>query len=133
MKQKIYLAGGFRSNWQDKIKAIDGFIFLDPKAKERPNNTITPMSVNEYGTWDLHFIKQSDIVFAFVERTNPSCIGLSVECGYAKGLNKTIILVLEPNHETIKDSYLQFLNKSASITFETLQQGIDYLQSFAIK
>jgi nucleoside 2-deoxyribosyltransferase len=130
--QKVYLAGGFRTDWQNKLKELDGFIWLDPKEKERPNGVVIPMTVNEYGTWDLHFVKQSDIVFVYAERTNPSCIGLAVEMGYAKGIGKTIILVLEPNHETIKDNYLQFLKKGANITFETLKDGIDYLQSFKI-
>lgn len=133
MKQKVYLAGGFRSNWQAEVKKLDGFIWLDPREKERPNGVEIPMTVNEYGTWDLHFIKQADIVFVYAERTNTSCIGLSVESGFAKGIGKTIILVLEPNHETIKDAYLQFLKKAANITFETLQDGLDYLQSFKIK
>ncbi|MCK5015688.1 MAG: hypothetical protein KAS32_01335, partial [Candidatus Peribacteraceae bacterium] len=75
---------------------------------------------------------KSDIVFVYAERTNPSCIGLSVEIGYAKGLNKTVILVLEPRHETREDRYMQFLKKAANITFETLEEGIDYLQSFNI-
>lgn len=132
MNQRVYLAGGFGSGWQDEVKRLNSFIWFDPKVKERPNGFEVPMSVNEYGTWDLHFIKLCDIVFVYAERTNPSCIGLSVEMGYAKGIGKTVILVLEPNHETIKDAYLQFLKKAANITFETLQDGLDYLQSFKI-
>jgi len=131
--QKVYLAGGLRTNWQAKVKELNGFKFLCPRDKERPNGVEIQMTVNEYGTWDLHYIKQADIVFVYAERTNTSCIGLSVESGYAKGLGKTVILVLEPNHETIKDAYLQFLKKAASITFETLEDGMNYLQSFAIK
>ena len=130
--QKVYLAGGYRTNWQEKVKELKGFKWLDPKEKERPNGTAIPMSLNEYGTWDLHQIKQSDIVFVYAERTNKSCIGLSVESGYAKGLGKTVILVLEPNHETIDDRYLQFLKKAACITFEKLEDGMDYLMSFNV-
>lgn len=133
MKQKVYLAGGFKSNWQADVKKIDGFTWLDPREKEMPNGVKVPMSVNEYGIWDLHFIKHSDIVFVYAEATNTSCIGLSVEIGYAKGLGKTVILVLEPNHETIKDAYLQFLKNAACITFDNLQTGLDYLQSFRIR
>jgi len=131
--QKVYLAGGFRTNWQILAKKLNGFIWLDPKEKERPNGEKIPMTLNEYGTWDLHFIKQSDIVFAYAERTNTSCIGLAVEIGFAKGIGKTVILVLEPNHETIKDNYLQFLKKASSITFEKLEDGLNYLQSFYTK
>lgn len=130
--QKVYLAGGYRSCWQERVKELNGFKWLDPKEKERPNGITIPMTLNEYGTWDLHQIKQSDIVFVYAERTNPSCIGLAVEIGYAKGIGKTVILVLEPNHETMKDRYMQFLKKAASITFEKLDDGINYLQSFKI-
>lgn len=132
MNQKVYLAGGFRSDWQLKIKKLNGFIWLDPKEKERPKGVEIPMSLGEYGTWDLHFIKSSDIVFAYAEKTNTSCIGLAVEIGYAKGLNKTVILVLEPNNETIDDKYLQFLKIAANITFDNFQDGLNYLQSFKI-
>lgn len=130
MKQKVYLAGGYRSCWQEKVKSLNGFTWFDPKQKERPKGKIIPISLNEYGTWDLHFINKSDIVFVYAEKTNPSCIGLAVEIGYAKGIGKTVILILEPNHETIEDRYMHFLKKAASITFETLVEGIDYLQSF---
>ena len=133
MKQKVYLAGGFKSNWAETVKqSSDSFKWINQKEKEYKNNERVIMNVNEYGKWDLHFIKQSDIVFVYVERGNTSCIGLSVEAGYAKGLGKTVILVLEPNHETIKDAYLQFITQAADIVFEDLQSGIDYLKSFGI-
>ncbi len=134
MKQKVYLAGGFYGDWHEKVKQLDGFIFLDPKDKETPIGVSTEKkpSVNEYGVWDLHYVKQSDIIFAYVERSNPACIGLAVEAGYAKGLGKTVILILEPNHETIKDRYLQFIGQVSDITFDNLEDGLNYLKTFKI-
>ena len=112
-KQKVYLAGGFRTNWQELVKdSSENIYWINPKDKEFKNEERVVMDVREYAKWDLHFIKQCDILFAYVERTNTSCIGLCCEVGYAKGLGKTVILVLEENHETIKDSYLKFLNES---------------------
>jgi hypothetical protein len=29
--EKVYLAGGFRTDWQNKVKELDGFIWLDTK------------------------------------------------------------------------------------------------------
>lgn len=78
------------------------------------------------------FIKQCDILFVYVERTNPSCIGLCCEAGFAKGLGKTVITVLEPNHETIKDGYLSFITQVSDIVFETIEDGVEYLKSFGI-
>ena len=126
MKQKIYLAGGMKSNWQSRLKEIDGFVFYDPKDKEM----LKELTLNEYGTWDLHYIRQSDIVFVYAERDNPSGIGLAVEAGYAKGLGKTVILVLEDDNRFHEDRYMQFLKKAANITFTNLQDGINYLKVY---
>lgn len=131
--QKVYLAGGFKSDWSERVKKCSGdFIFINPKDKEFINGARVIMNVNEYGKWDLHHIKQADIVFVYVERTNTSCIGLCCEAGFAKGLGKTVITVLEPNHETIKDAYLTFITQVSDIVFTTLESGIDYLESFSI-
>lgn len=130
MKQKVYLAGGFKSDWQDLVKKNIDLIWLDPKVKERDVREQEPMTLEEYGTWDLHHIKQSDIVFVYCEATNPSCIGLSVEAGYAKGLGKTVILVLEKNNLTIRDRYLDFLKTVSDIVFDDLDSGIKFLSKF---
>jgi nucleoside 2-deoxyribosyltransferase len=133
MKQKVYLAGGFKSDWAEKAKRCsNGFQWVNPKDKEFKNGKRVVMNVNEYGKWDLHFVKQCDILFVYVERTNPSCIGLCCEAGFAKGLGKTVITVLEPNHETIKDSYLLFITQVSDIVFEDLESGLRYLKSFAV-
>ena len=59
-------------------------------------------------------------------------IGLCCEAVFAKGLGKTVITVLEPNHETIKDTYLSFITQVSDIVFEDLESGINYLKSFAV-
>jgi nucleoside 2-deoxyribosyltransferase len=121
----IYLAGGFHSGWQDKVKSSVDANYYDPRLKEPKTN-----SLNEIATWDFYKIKQADIIFANMEKTNPSGFGLAVEIGFAKGLNKTVILVLEKNHETQKDRYLEFLMKAADITYETLDEAINFLKTF---
>tara|TARA_R110000782_G_C14485160_1_gene376553 strand:+ start:94 stop:492 length:399 start_codon:yes stop_codon:yes gene_type:complete len=130
--QKVYLAGGHRSDWQFQVKNnVKALTYFDPKLKEEILfSQGTSMTLEEYGTWDLHHIKQSDIVFVYAETDNPSCIGLAVEMGYAKGLGKTVILVLEPGHSTILDRYLKFLTKAADVTFDNLEDGINYLKYF---
>lgn len=131
IRQKVYLAGGFRSDWAKQVMySSNNFIWINPKDKEFNNGERIVMNVDEYGKWDLHFIKQCDILFVYVERTNTSCIGLCCEAGFAKGLGKTVITVLEPNHETIKDAYLSFITQVSDIVFETLTEGVDYLKSF---
>jgi len=133
MKNTIYLAGGFRSDWAETVKKCsNNFNWINPKEKEFKNNERIIMNVNEYGKWDLHFIKKCDILFVYIERTNTSCIGLCCEAGYAKGLGKTVITVLEPNHETIKYNYLSFITQVSDIVFENIEDGVNYLKSFDI-
>ena len=134
---KVYLAGGMRTNWQDTVKAITryypekNFTFFDPRDKQ-PTSTERKMSLEEYGTWDLHFIKQCDIVFAYMEKTNPSGVGMAIEIGYAYGIGKTVILVLEEGNEHQLDRYIVFMKKAAHVTFNNLEDGINYLKTFGV-
>lgn len=126
MKSKIYLAGGIRSNWQEKVTSRFDGEFYNPRTKEVDKI----LTLTEFGTWDLHYIKQCDIVFAYMEKNNPSGIGMSVEIGFAKGLGKTVILCLEENNEFIKDKYLEFMKKASDIVFTDLEDAIKYLSLF---
>jgi nucleoside 2-deoxyribosyltransferase len=131
---KIYLAGGMRTNWQDKVfDALDPKLvwIFDPRTKGQISDK--KMSLEEYSTWDLHHIKQCDIVFGFMERTNPSGIGMAVELGYAFGIGKTVILVLEENNEHQLDRYIQFMKKTAHVTFNNLEEGVNFLKTFEEK
>jgi len=123
MKQSVYLAGGFESDWRDMvvITTKNGYEFFVPQY--RPT-----WRWSEYGAWDIHFIKKCDILFAYLGKENPSGYGLSAEVGYAKGINKTIILVIEPGHP--KSSYFDFLRNFADVVFDNLEDGIKYLNEF---
>jgi len=121
----VYLAGGMRSAWRDVVKSTVQATFFDPKEKELSGEWDLP----KIGTWDFFKIKQSDVIFAYMEKTNPSGFGLATEIGYACGLGKTVILVLEENHEIHKDRYLEFLKKAANITFSNFENGVDFLRS----
>jgi len=133
---KVYLAGGMRSDWQDKVidslNLVDdepAFTFFDPRSKQ-PGNAERKLSLEEYGTWDLTYIKQCDIVFGYMERTNPSGVGMACELGYAYGVGKTVILVLESDHETQEDRYLNFMKKVSHVVYNNLEDGINYLKTF---
>jgi len=126
---KIYLAGGFRSGWQSKvIKRIQHHDFINPAEKEVNEE----WTLDKIGVWDLHYIRNTDVVFAYMENTNPSGIGLSVEVGYAHGLGKTVILILEPGNKTIPDRYLSFIKKASDIVFDNFEDGIKFLLTFAV-
>lgn len=126
METKVYLAGGIRSGWQNNMPKINGVEYFDPSKKESDKS----LTLSEFGTWDLHFIKESNIVFAYMEKTNPSGIGMAVEIGYAKALGKTVILCIEPNNDTIKQHRLDFMKKVSDVVYETFDEAVNYLRLF---
>jgi len=126
--QQVYLAGGMETDWRERVsQECDGLSFISPVEKE----VNLDMNLHEYSAWDLHYVRQADIVFGYMERTNPSGIGLACEIGFARGLSKTVILVLEPENIHFSDSKLAFMRSVADITFEDLKRGVEYLGSFS--
>lgn len=154
--KKIYLAGGFYAdNWQEKVKINfiastkignglfeyhlenkEKVIFFDPKQKERgENNSELQKQIfsnpKTYTFWDLNAIDESDIVFAFIDKNNPA-LGVIAEVGYAVGKNKTVILIIEENHNIHKDRYFDFLRNMVKVDFKTLEEGIEFLKTIII-
>jgi nucleoside 2-deoxyribosyltransferase len=124
----IYLAGGFHSGWQDDVqKAAPEIDFYDPADRE----SNLDLRLAEFGTWDLHHVRKCDLVLAYAERTNPSLIGLAVEVGYAAGVDTTVVLVLEDDHQHFNDRYLQFLRKAADVTYDDLNDAVEYVKLYA--
>jgi hypothetical protein len=68
-----------------------------------------------------------------MSKDNPSGYGLALEIGYAKAMNKLIILVDERSNfdETFK-RYFSICQESSNVTFETLDDAINYIKSFII-
>lgn len=118
-KPRVYLAGGMRSGWQDKLVSRLGSqaVMFDPRAHGL-------MESRQYVKRDLAYVRKADIVFAYFEKTNPSGFGLAVELGYARALNKTIILVDE-----VRSRYTQFCDEVADFTEVSLDAGIARLES----
>ena len=90
---KIYLSGGFKTGWQvDVTEAIhrlrDTAEVLDPSL----HRIHDPKLFTEA---NLGMLRDCDIVFAYMEATNPGISNMSFELGYAHAMNKTIVLVNE--------------------------------------
>ena len=112
----VYLAGGFKSGWQNSVISMHELI--NPFEKEK--NGV--WNIEKICTWDKYAIQKSDIVFAYLEKDNPSGIGLSCEVGYARALNKIVILVNEKQEDKFS-----FLCGFADIVFSNYEEGLDYL------
>lgn len=126
MKTKIYLAGGMHSGWQnDLIDQFDNqFTFFNPAAHNLND-------VKEYSAWDLHHVKECDILFGYMEANNPSGFGLALEIGYARALNKTIILVDEKSpQDSAFSAMFKFVKSSCHVHYSNLHEGIEMLHSF---
>lgn len=123
--RKIYLAGGFRSNWQGQVAArlAGSFELLDPRA----HNIQDPV---EYTRWDLEAIRQSDIVLANMEASNPGGYSLALEVGFAKALGKRIFMVDQVEDPSVK-RYFEMVRQCSEHVFPTLGEAIDHLLSLA--
>jgi hypothetical protein len=121
---KVYLAGGFRSGWQRRVKeSLPDFKYLDPRQHDLSDPT-------QYTLWDLEAIRQCDIVFAILEADNPGGYALSLELGYAKALNKIIVFVDErSNNEESEDPHFAMLRTSSTKVFDSLDEGILFMKS----
>lgn len=122
----IYLAGGMRSSWQDRIKAaVPNHHYVDP-AK---HGVKTPA---QYTFWDMLGIQRADLIFAYIEADNPSGIGAAFEIGYALGVGKRVILV---DHKSPRDDvfrrYFSIVACSVPVVVSTLNEGITMLESLA--
>lgn len=126
MNTKVYLSGGMNQyNWQKKViesVECEGYTFFNPREHMLKDS-------KQYTFWDLYYVQKCDIVFAYMEKENPSGYGLTLEIGYAKALNKPIILVDE--RSKAKDDftrYFKIVRESSTIVFENLEQGVELLK-----
>ena len=113
----VYLAGGFKSGWQDHITHCLRNRYIDPRKKNEIG-----WSWDKITAWDKYAIRKSDIVFAYLEKDNPSGIGLACECAYANALGKLVILVNEKENTN-------FISGFADFTTTSLQEGLDFLDT----
>ena len=129
METKVYLSGGMNnSNWQQEVieqlgGAEKSYVFYNPREHNLSHS-------REYTIWDLFYVKNCDVVFAYMQKDNPSGYGLTLEIGYATALGKPIILVDErsDNDEKFK-RYFEIVHESSSIVFNNLADGIKFLKN----
>jgi nucleoside 2-deoxyribosyltransferase len=101
--------------WADLIQHLlpRGHEVFDP----RDNQTKV---FEEYSFLDLVALRQSDLVIACLEESNPSGAGLIAEVGFAKGLGKSVLLI----NEKQGDRYVRFVENFADLVFHDLPSAI---------
>lgn len=128
MKPKIYLAGGFKGGWHEKVIASLGkkFIIYNPQTHNLDD-------IERYTAWDLYHVDKCDILLGYMRSDNPSGYGLALEIGYATAKNKLVILVDERSalDESFK-RYFAICHASSNIVLHSLDEAIDYLKTFTL-
>lgn len=92
---KIYLSGGMYSGWQDKLPSIEGVEFFDPRVLPQQNLNV---SANYFVNEDVKGVRESDLVFCYIEESNPMPLGAAWECAVAAENNIPIITVWEKGY-----------------------------------
>ena len=131
---KVYLAGGMHTNWQDKVMGElenKDVVFYNPcnknGVKYNPEKG-EQMSFEEFIGWDVHHIRNCDIVFVYGEKDNPG-VGYMMEAAYAKGLGKTVVAVVEEDNKHIPTRYIDFMKPLADVYFRSFSDGVKFLSS----
>jgi len=119
---KVYLSGGMRSNWQDIfIEGYPEIEFIDP----RSHGLSDP---KEYTKWDMEGVRKADLVIAYLEKSNPSGLGLAFEIGYAIGLGKPVIFENGKN-----DKYARILECACTHVCKNLNEVMEVLDEMIVK
>ncbi len=113
---KIYLAGGFHSDWQDIIKQkAPQHQYFDPRidADQR--------FAYRWTQQEIEGVKWCNLVFAYFESDNPSGMGLAKEIGWATILDKPVIYVDE--HDRINT----FLAACSQRIYSNFSSAVSYI------
>ena len=124
-KPTVYLAGGFRSGWQNLARAAlsSHYDLLDP----RQHALASP---SEYTSWDLAAIRRCHVVLAYMEESNPGGYALALEIGYAHALGKHIVLV--DVLDQARSKYFAMVREVANYQASSLQDALANLVELAV-
>jgi nucleoside 2-deoxyribosyltransferase len=102
-------------------RLAESFELLDPSA----HNIKDPA---EYTRWDLEAVRQSNIILANMEASNPAGYSLALEVGFAKALGKRIFLVDQVENPAVR-RYFEMVRQCSERVFPTLDEAVDHLLS----
>lgn len=119
--KRVYLAGGFRSGWQAGVSArLPEYMFLDPSSHSIQDPA-------KYAKWDLDAIRESDVVLANMEASNPGGYSLALEVGFAKALGKIVIFIDQINDPTVS-RYFEMVRQCSDHVFKSIDEAVEHLR-----
>ena len=119
---KVYLAGGMKSNCVEMLRvmiAARGHDLLDPATWQDSDPDI-------YTERDLKAIRECDAVLAFMDSSNPSGYGMSLEIGYAHALGKRIVF-LDWIYDDWRSRYFGMVRSVADVVCSREADALDLL------
>ena len=120
--KSVYLAGGMKGNWQDVVKElVPNNIYYDPRSHKLDDP-------KEYTEWDLKHVEDADIIFAYMETSNPSGYGMCIEIGWTYNSGKTIIFV----NERVGRKW-DMVNECCNYVTDNFEDGIQHLREITQK
>jgi ubiquinone/menaquinone biosynthesis C-methylase UbiE/nucleoside 2-deoxyribosyltransferase len=113
---RIFLSGDTRTAWQSElINRFPHDTFFDPR-------TLSEKTYREMAETERAWLDQSDLVFAYLNQTNPYGFGTCFEIGYAVANKKIIIYVDEK-----QVSSSQWIGEHLKYVYKSLEEGISKL------
>lgn len=115
---KVFLSGGTHGAWQDRVvDACPELSFFDPRS-------VSGITMSEIAAEEREWLNQADLVFVYLEESNPSGLGSAFEMGYAIANRIPIIFVDEK-----QTSHTEWLGVYAMTRLHDLDDGIALLKS----
>jgi nucleoside 2-deoxyribosyltransferase len=112
-----------KSGWQDSVmNACRKHEYIDPRTHHLT-------SEKEYTKWDLAGIRASNLVFAYMDTTNPSGYGMCLEVGYARAIGRTVWYICEDASE--RQKYFGMVRACADRVFDSLHDAIKSLKGIS--
>lgn len=130
----VYLAGGMRSGWQDRVKADLKKLreknlvrWNDP----RDNQTKVP---EEYKLLDIMRVETADIILGLAEDDNPGLYALCVEIsiGKTKGARTILINELKEATDPKRSRYFDFISIVCDFQTPDYHKGIEMLEKMIL-
>lgn len=118
----VYLAGGMKSGWQDKVIEAckhPHIQFLDPRSHGLTDE-------DDYTAWDLWAVRQCDYIFGYLEKDNPGGHGLMLEFGAALDATHTRIFVEDEGDERTR--FYGMVRAVSHKNFVGFDAGLAYLK-----
>lgn len=113
---KLFLSGGTRGDWQDKVKRrFPALSFFDPR-------TLRGLQMKEIADTERGWLDECDALFFYFERDNPSGLGSAFEVGYCVAKGIPVIFVDEK-----QTSHSEWLGIHCMQVYDDFEEGINAL------